>query len=47
MDEGEPACHDWGVIADRACVEDGADSYLIQGGRNRVQTIPRTVVPCP
>jgi hypothetical protein len=44
--EGEVAFLDWAARCPTACVEDGADSFLIRGGRIVAQTIHYTVKPC-
>lgn len=44
--EGEMGFLEWTAEAENgARVEDGADSYLIQGGRIRAMTIHYTVIP--
>ncbi len=43
--EGEVAFLEWAARAEGARVEDGADSFLIRGGRILVQTIHYTVNP--
>lgn len=46
MAEGEMGFLEWTAEADNgARVEDGADSYLIRGGRIRAMTIHYTVLP--
>jgi hypothetical protein len=48
MAEGEMGFLEWTGEADNgARVEDGADSYLIRGGRIRAMTIHYTVLPPP
>ncbi len=43
--EGEVAFLEWTARADGARVDDGADSFLIRGGRIVAQTIHYTVKP--
>jgi len=47
MHEGEIAFLEWEAEASTACVHDGADSFLIRGGRIVVMTIHYTVQPKP
>lgn len=48
MAEGELGFLEWTAESDDgARVEDGADSYLIQGGKIRAMTIHYTVIPKP
>ncbi len=43
--EGEVAFLEWAASCAAAVVEDGADSFVIRGGRFVVQTIHYTVIP--
>lgn len=46
MAEGEMGFLEWSAVAENgARVEDGADSYLIRGGRIHAMTIHYTVLP--
>lgn len=45
--EGELGFLEWSARADGVAVDDGADSYLIRGGRIVAQTIHYTVRPSP
>jgi hypothetical protein len=43
--EGEVAFLEWAARSAAAVVEDGADSFVIRGGRIIIQTIHYTVIP--